>query len=76
MVVLDDGDHYLQRPTDLEVITEKQTNKQNEGIILSSVQVKHIYTQITHDYLSYRFIGASWAITGIVGPSTVSLVFP
>lgn len=73
MVVLDDGDHYLQRPTDLEVITEKQTNKQNEGMILSSVAVKYIYAQMTHDYLSYRFTGAP---TGIVGHTTVSLVFP
>lgn len=71
--MVDDGDHYLQRPIDLEVITEKQTNKQNEGILLSSVPVKYIYTQITHDHLSYRFTGAP---TGVVGHTAVSLVFP
>lgn len=73
MVVVDDGDHYLWRPIDLEVIKEKQTNKQNEGILLSSVPVKYISTQIMHDHLSYRFTGAP---TGIVGHTTVSLVFP
>lgn len=70
---MDDGDHYLQRPIDLEVMTEKQTNKLNEGIIPSSVPAKHIYTRVTHDCLSYRFTGAP---TGIVGHTTVSLLFP